>query len=80
VGYEKYIKCISGLNKKIYERYDNNIYSNRVFVNYDTFVIDRDSGFPKVDGMHTNAVHPSYIGYKELIRGTLNTINRIYQP
>lgn len=78
-NYEEYVVKIMELRQRIWQVYGGNRYSARVYVGYDGFVIDRSDGYPKTAGIHTNAVHPSSDGYKQLINGTLNVVNHIYQ-
>ncbi len=79
IGYETYILRVRALNKLIHSTYGYGAYDVRVNVAYDTMVLDRDGGYPKVSGLHSNGLHPNQTGYEELINGTLNVINHIYQ-
>jgi len=80
VNYEPYILRMRILQKSINSTYSYGTYNVNVEVAYDGFVIDRDNGYPKTGGIHTNGVHPEApTGYNQLIRGTLNVINHIYQ-
>ena len=78
-NYEPYILLIRELNKQIWNKFKFGQYNARVDVGYGTLTIDRDNGYPKTLGVHNNGVHPNQTGYQELIKGTLNTINHIYQ-
>lgn len=78
-NYEPYIYRMRILQKSVYSLFRYGVYNRNVDVAYDGFVIDRDDGYPKTDGVHTNGVHPYEPGYDQLIRGTLNVINHLYQ-
>jgi hypothetical protein len=71
-----YIEIINRIRVAIVERYANKVYSARVDVSYDTIHLDRDEGYPKTDGVHTNAVHYSTLGYQQMGYGLAPYYNR----
>lgn len=77
--YEKYVKCIRELNDSIESKFAYGRYNERVNVAPGTLFINRNWDFPKTNGIHSNALHPSWPGYRNDIIGTYNLINHIFQ-
>jgi len=73
-----YIEYIHRLWEKIIERYDDYVYDTRVTVSCEAINLDRDLGYPKTDGVHTNAVHLSTLGSQQIGIGLAQYINAIY--
>ena len=48
------------------DTFANSAYSSRVDCSYDAIFLDRNDGYPKVGGIHTNGVHPAELGYDQL--------------
>ena len=79
VKYEPYILTMRQFHKAIYTTYGNKNYNSRVYMGFEELFIDRNLGYPKVSGLHSDLVHPVSTGHRQFIRGTLNMINHIYQ-
>jgi hypothetical protein len=52
-------------------------YNARVSLSAEAINIDRDTDYPKVAGVHTNAVHPAASGYVKLGENLAYYINAI---
>jgi len=73
---DKYIEYIHKFQKGFVDYYDNGNYNSRVLVSYETIFLDRNDGYPKTDGIHTNGVHPDISGYEQLGSGIALSINK----
>ncbi len=51
-------------------------YNARVDCSYEAIFLDRNDGYPKVDGVHSNGVHPTTLGYEQLVTGIAIAINK----
>ena len=58
-------------------RYANGAYNARVDCHYSFLNIDRNLGYPKTAGVHTNDVHPAQLGYEQLGLGKALSINKL---
>jgi len=55
----------------------NGVYNLRVDCSYEQINLDRDNGYPKTGGVHTNDVHPNKTGYEQLAVGMAMKLNQI---
>lgn len=78
-NYEPYILNMRQFQQLVFSNFKSQTYNSRVYFNYGGLVINRNTGYPSYAGLHTNALHPQASGYREIINGTLNIINHIYQ-
>lgn len=78
-NYEAYVLNMRQLQQLIHTNFAYGAYNASVDVASDYLYIDRNASYPKTAGYHNNALHPSATGYRQLMNGTLNTINHIYQ-
>jgi hypothetical protein len=74
---DTYIANIHYIWKELLTKYGSNKYDARVFVSTGPYILDRDDGYPKVDGVHTNGVHPNTAGYYDLADGLAGVINSL---
>jgi hypothetical protein len=74
-NYEPYMLRMRDLQKAIRSNFEG--YDPRVYVSYDGFYIDRDNGYPKVSGVHSNGVHPNATGYTQLGKGLMGALNNM---
>jgi len=78
-NYERYQLRLRELWEYFLATYSGSNGSQSVQVTYDGLSIDRDEGYPKVDGVHIDGVHPNELGYRQLSRGFSNVLNRYLQ-
>lgn len=71
-----YIQKMHTYWQAIINKYANHAYSDRVDCSYGAVELNRDTGYPKIDGVHSNGVHPTGIGYAELGRAESAYFNR----
>jgi len=53
------------------------VFNSRVECTYESILLDRNDGYPKTGGVHTNGVHLSSTGYLELGQGMALGINKV---
>jgi hypothetical protein len=53
-------------------------YNYRVALSYDPIFVNRDEGYPKINGVHSNGVHPAELGYRQLISGLIPVMEYLY--
>lgn len=63
---DKFIEIIHKLSKGLSDTFANGTYDARVDCSYEKIYLDRDDGYPKTAGIHTNGVHPDQSGYEQL--------------
>jgi len=73
-----YIEAINRLRAAIVSRYANASYSQFVDVCYDTIHLDRDTGYLKVDGVHSNGVHLATLGNQQMGAGLAPYFNKVF--
>lgn len=71
-----YVENIHKMWIAVVNAYENYAYSSRVVISYAPIFLDRNNGYPKIDGIHSNALHLASIGYQELAAGFYNGINK----
>lgn len=59
---DDYIKNIHLLWNALISTFDNGVYNSRVTISNEVIFLDRDEGYPKTNGVHTNGVHPDQSG------------------
>ena len=72
----EYIEDIHTYWQTIVNKYANQNYDARVDCSYEVLGLNRDDGYPKVGGIHSNGVHPSTLGYTQIGNGLSAYINR----
>jgi hypothetical protein len=68
-----HIKNIHRIDVGIYNQF--NEYNSRVSLNCEVIIVDRDTDYPKTDGIHNNGLHPSVTGYTKIGIQLSNHIN-----
>jgi len=74
--HDVYINNIHKYWKAIIDTFANGEYDQRVDCSYEAIFLNRDDGYPKVDGIHSNGVHPSVYGYNQIARGVSAYLNK----
>lgn len=74
---DNYIKYMHQMWQALIATYDEGAYSDRVFISNEAIFLDRNDGYPKTAGIHTNGVHPAPLGYQQLGNGIATTLNYI---
>jgi hypothetical protein len=75
--HNSYIKAIGQLRGMIIHNYQDKRYNPRVYLSFEGYAIDRDLGYQKGGGVHTNGLHPSTLGYQQIGKSIAYTINAI---
>lgn len=73
---DTYISNVHKIEKALLDFYANGIYNDRVDTSYEVCFLDRDLGYTKVGGLHTNGVHPDYVGYDQMGKGLALALNK----
>jgi len=63
-------------NQNFIATFANGVYNARVDCTYDFIYLDRNDGYPKTEGVHTNAVHPDQSGYEQIGQGMGIALNK----
>lgn len=71
-----YIDIKHKFNQAFAAKYANGVYNARVDCVYDFIYLDRNDGYPKTAGVHTNAVHPDQSGYEQIGQGMGIALNK----
>lgn len=75
----RYNEQIHRYYKYIVSEFSGGIYDTRVNVSYEAINLDRNDGYPKTEGEHSNALHPNTSGYEDLGNGFAAYINNIFK-
>jgi len=73
-----YLENIHHLQKALSDRYSNGLFNPRVKCSYEWIGLDRDNGYPKIDGKHSNGVH--FSDALQMGRGLAAYINPEIKP
>jgi hypothetical protein len=72
---DMYLEAIHKLQKGLADTFANGVYNARVDCSYEAIMLDRDEGYPKTDGVHTNALHFDASGRVQVADGLALKIN-----
>lgn len=70
-----YIQNIHRLWGALVTAFDGGTHDARVSISTEAIHLDRNDGYPKTDGVHTNGVHPDSSGYAQLGSGIAPALN-----
>lgn len=73
---DQFIRNIYRMRAALVSAFDLFAYNARVLLSNETFFLDRNDGYPKTAGVHTNGVHPDASGYQQLGTGVAATLNQ----
>lgn len=73
----RYMQIIQMIWSRYKLEFDAAAYNARVFISNEVAFLDRDDGYPKTDGIHTNGVHLSTDGYKQIGRAMASVFNML---
>lgn len=71
-----YISQIHWYWQRLISTFANGVYNSRIDCSYEAINLDRDEGYPKTEGVHTNGLHPDVSGYAQIGNGLSAYINR----
>jgi lysophospholipase L1-like esterase len=74
---DMFIDAIHKLRKELSDEFANGTYNTRVDCSYESIFLDRDEGYPKTLGVHTNGLHPDESGYIQLGNGLSPSVNNL---
>lgn len=57
--------------------FNGGAYNTRVTCSFETIYLDRNDGYPKIGGVHSNGVHPTTLGYYQIATGVAIYLNKI---
>lgn len=72
----KYIEIMHKFWDALITEFDTPTYNARVSISTEAIFLDRNDGYPKTDGVHTNGVHPDASGYAQLGKALAGFINK----
>jgi lysophospholipase L1-like esterase len=72
-----FIEQIHWYWKSFIDTFANGKYDPRVDCSYEAIFLDRDNGYPKINGKHNNGIHPGPAGYEQLATGMASAFNKL---
>jgi len=72
---DDYIRVMHKFWTGLKNEFDQGAYNSRVFISSDVIFLDRNDGYPKVNGVHVNGVHPNTAGLIQIGTGLGVTLN-----